>query len=94
MEEQLARWNSHRAKPKHGEVKVFPVITISREPGTGGTNIARKLSETLGMDFISSQIIQKVAQSAQMSEKVVASLDEKDFQVDKSDGRPAYGRPA
>jgi cytidylate kinase len=55
-----------------------PVITISRESGTGGTAIARKLSETLGMDFISSQIVQKVARSAQMSEKVVASLDEKD----------------
>ena len=55
-----------------------PVITISREPGAGGANVARKLSVTLGMDFISSQIIQKVAQSAQMSAKVVASLDEKD----------------
>ena len=68
VQEQVERWNQLRAKPKHGELKVCPVITISREPSTGGTTIARKVSESLGMDFISSQIIQKVAQSAQMSE--------------------------
>ena len=78
VEEQLARWNRLRPKPKYGQIKVCPVITISREPGTGGTKISMKLAETLGMDFISSQIIQKVAQSAQMSERVVATLDEKD----------------
>jgi cytidylate kinase len=76
--EQLERWNRLRARPEQGDFKMCPVITISRESGTGGTTIARKLSEALGMDFISSQIVQKVAQSAQMSEKVVDSLDEKD----------------
>ncbi|TRZ85162.1 cytidylate kinase-like family protein [bacterium] len=91
VEEQIAHWNRLRAKPKHGEVKVYPVITISREPGAGGTTIARKLSETLGMDFISIQIIQKVAQSAQMSERLVASLDEKDVTLREDWVRRLFG---
>ncbi|MBN1664673.1 MAG: cytidylate kinase-like family protein [Deltaproteobacteria bacterium] len=55
-----------------------PVITISREPGSGGSEIARRLSKALNMDLIGSQIIQHVADSAKMSRKVIESFDEKD----------------
>ncbi|MCX5831845.1 MAG: cytidylate kinase-like family protein [Deltaproteobacteria bacterium] len=78
VEEQINKWRSVTAE-RDGEVKVYhPVITISREPGTGGTVIAKRLAEALGMDIMSNQIIHKVAESVQMSEKVVSSLDEKD----------------
>ena len=55
-----------------------PVITISREPGSGGSEIARRLAKALGMELIGSQIIQHVADSAKMSRKVIESLDEKE----------------
>jgi cytidylate kinase len=80
VEEQVTKWNRLRrlmAESKREEAKVRPVITISREPGTGGTEISMKLAEGLDMDFMSGHIIQKVADSVQMSEKVVASLDER-----------------
>lgn len=50
---------------------------ISREPGTGGTAIAIKLAEALDMDVMSGKVIQQVAESAKLSEAVVASLDER-----------------
>jgi cytidylate kinase len=55
-----------------------PIITLSREPGSGGSEIARRLSKALGMDLIGGQIIQHVADSAKMSRKVIESLDEKE----------------
>lgn len=83
VNEQLDKWNVQPTKSRKTKEKQAPVITVSREPGCGGTVIARKLAEALGMDLVSGQIIQKVAESTRMSEKVVASLDEK--QVDLRD---------
>ncbi len=77
VKEQLANGTAAGSDQEDDEERPAPVITVSREPGCGGTAIARKLSSALGMDLVSGQIIQKVADSAEMSEKVVASLDEK-----------------
>ncbi|MGV8078467.1 MAG: AAA family ATPase [Syntrophales bacterium] len=77
VNEQLDKWNGLPVQTRKTKEKPSPVITVSREPGCGGTAIARKLATALGMDLVSGQIIQKVADSAEMSEKVVASLDEK-----------------
>jgi cytidylate kinase len=60
------------------KIKGGPVITISREPGSGGSEIARKLAIALSMDLMGGQIIQHVAESARMSRKVIESLDEKE----------------
>ncbi len=86
VEQQLKKWRGliedgmdvfdyglEREKAKGG-----PVITISREPGSGGSEIARKLAKDLSMDLMGGQIIQHVAESAKMSRKVIESLDEKE----------------
>jgi cytidylate kinase len=88
VEQQLKKW---RTRIGEGEgldvfdygleiekVKGGPVITISREPGSGGSEIARKLAIDLSMDLMGGQIIQHVAESARMSRKVIESLDEKE----------------
>jgi cytidylate kinase len=83
VEEQLEKWrkvlreNINRGLAKE-KFKGGPIITVSREPGSGGSEIARKLSKALGMDLIGAQIIQHVADSAKMSRKVIESLDEKE----------------
>lgn len=86
VEQQLKKWRGlmeegldvfdygfEREKAKGG-----PVITISREPGSGGSEIARKLARDLSMDLMGGQIIQHVAESAKMSRKVIESLDERE----------------
>jgi len=79
VEEQLAKWHSMKTERKREDVKPGPVITVSREAGSGGSEIARRLARELGMDLVGAQIIQQIAERADMSEKVIASLDEKDI---------------
>jgi cytidylate kinase len=81
--QQVDKWRKLLDKAlKHGiEIEKYkggPVITISREPGSGGSEIARRLAKALDMDLIGAQIIQHVADSAKMSRKVIESLDEKE----------------
>ena len=81
--QQVDKWRKLLDKAlKHGiEIEKYkggPIITISREPGSGGSEIARRLAKALDMDLIGAQIIQHVADSAKMSRKVIESLDEKE----------------
>ena len=71
LEMQLEKWR------KEGRVTYRPCITVSREAGAGGSEICRKLAADLKMDLIGGQIIARIAESANMSEKVVKTLDEK-----------------
>jgi hypothetical protein len=50
------------------------VITVSREAGAYGTEIAKKLAAELQMDLLNDQIIGYVAESANISKKVIESL--------------------
>jgi cytidylate kinase len=81
VEEQLKKWKNETAERKAVKARLGPVITVSREPGTGGSEIARTLSRDLKMDLVGAQIIQKIAESADISMKVVESLDEKETTI-------------
>jgi cytidylate kinase len=71
VEYQLERWRMVK-KPK-----LDMTVTISRQTGAGGSEIARRLADEFKMDLMGSQIIQHVAESTHMSTKVVETLDEK-----------------
>ncbi len=75
-EEQIAKWQHLKILQKQKHAKPLPCITISRDPGCGGTAVARRLAKDLGMHLIGSKIIQQVAERADISEKIIASLDE------------------
>ncbi|MDO9229736.1 MAG: cytidylate kinase-like family protein [Syntrophales bacterium] len=81
--EQIAKWDRQRIeqKKKAERYSPRPCITISRDPGSGGTEVARRLARDLGMDLVGSKIIQQVAERADISEKVIASLDEKEVRL-------------
>jgi cytidylate kinase len=78
VEEQAHRWQlrreEHRTKPRR------PVVTVSRLHGAKGGEVARALASELGFDLFDREIIQRVAESTHLSERVVASL-EKDREV-------------
>jgi cytidylate kinase len=83
VSQQLDKWRKLLDKVLKQGVKIEnfqggPVITISREPGSGGSEISRRLSKALKLDLIGGQIIQHVADSAKMSRKVIQSLDERE----------------
>ena len=89
VEQQLKKWRTLIGEGldvfdyglESEKVKGGPIITISREPGSGGSEIARKLAMDLSMDLMGGQIIQHVAESARMSRKVIESLDEKEVSL-------------
>ncbi|MEG0691634.1 MAG: cytidylate kinase-like family protein [Oscillospiraceae bacterium] len=51
------------------------IITISRQYGSGGREIAKKLSEVLNIPFYDNEIIQKAAQKSGYSQEMFAQAD-------------------
>jgi cytidylate kinase len=80
VEEQVRKWNFASQGPKPAKPKIT-VITVSREPGSGGNFIARGLSEKLGLDLFHQEVIHAMANSAKVSTRFVETLDEKAMNV-------------
>jgi cytidylate kinase len=78
VEEQAHRWQLRREE-RRAEAR-RPVVTVSRQHGAKGEEVARSVAKELGLDFFDREIIQRVAESTHLSERVVASL-EKDREV-------------
>jgi len=53
------------------------VITISREHGSGGAEIGRRVAKILGYDYVDKELITEVARRANVPESEVEKLDEK-----------------
>lgn len=58
-----------------------PVITLSREPGSGGRIIAQTLAETLGFDIFHQEMIHQIAESAHVHHRLLETLDERGMNV-------------
>jgi len=80
VNDQILQWNRTRVEKKD-EQKGVRVITISREAGSGGTLIAGKLAKDLGFDLFHREIIQEMAESANISTRLLETLDEKGLSV-------------
>ena len=75
IEEQVRRWEILKTKSVEG--KALPVITLSREPGSGGKFVAKAVAEQLGLDYFHQELINAMAQNADTSTRVIRTLDEK-----------------
>ena len=71
VEYQVDRWR------RIGRRNLDFVITISRQAGAGGSEIARRLAEEFKMDLVGRQLIELVAKSTKMNVKMVELLDER-----------------
>jgi len=80
IEEQVRRWQIIPAEKKKEE-KEISVITISREAGSGGNILAKKLSEQLEYDLFYQEFIHDMAKSARVSVRLLETLDEKGVSV-------------
>ncbi len=76
VEEQVQRWEMLRPEETKEKERI-PLITVSREPGSGGSLIAKGIAEMLGLDFFHGEVIQEMAESARISARLMESLDEK-----------------
>jgi len=80
IEEQVKKWQIMKVKEQKKAI-VFPVITISREPGSGGRIVATELGKKLSLDVFHQEIINEMAESAQVSSRILETLDEKGLSV-------------
>mgnify|MGYP000448173279 CR=1 FL=1 len=75
IEEQVRRWEILRQERQ--ERKPLPVVTLSREPGSGGNLVAKLVADRLKLDLFHQEIINAMAESADTSVRVIRTLDEK-----------------
>ena len=75
IEEQVRRWEI--LKKEKQEEKTLPVITLSREPGSGGKLVARVVADRLGLDLFHQEIINAMAENADTTTRVIRTLDER-----------------
>jgi cytidylate kinase len=76
VDEQVKKWSfGHREKSDHSAA--ITMITVSREPGSGGKLIAKGIAEYLGYDLFHQEMIHEMALSTKVSARVLESLDEK-----------------
>ena len=80
VEEQVRRWQIIQTEEKKTDERIS-VITISREPGSGGNILAERLSQHLDFDLFYQEFIHKMAESAHVSIRLLETLDEKGASV-------------
>ena len=76
IEEQVHRWQLTQKK-EIPEKEGVSIVTLSREPGSGGRIIASRLAEKLKIDIFHQEVIHQIAKDADVSEKLLETLDER-----------------
>lgn len=79
IEEQVRRWEILRQESI--EQKAVPVITVSRQPGSGGKFVAAAVADRLGLDIFHQELINAMAENADTSTRVIRTLDERGFSM-------------
>ena len=79
VEQQARRWQLVREERRPEARK--PVITISRQHGAGGGELAECLARHMGLDVFDREILHQIAESTHLSEQVVFALDDRKREV-------------
>ncbi len=79
VEKTIRKWQIEQKKKYKNPIR--PVITMSRLPGAMGSDLAHKLAADLQIDLYDHEIVEEIARNANVSQKIVESLDEQDRSV-------------
>ena len=79
IEEHVRRWEILRKEKS--EVRTLPVITLSREPGSGGKLVAKAVAERLDLDLFDQALINAMAENADTTTRVIRTLDERSLSM-------------
>ena len=77
VDQQMSKWQMERKKSQIEEYKRPMVVTISREPGSGGRIIAEKIAARMGWDLFYQEVLNEMAKSAKVTKTFMDTLDEK-----------------
>jgi len=76
IEEQMHRWQLMHTERRQ-EKEVLPIITISREPGSGGRIVAQILAAKLKMEVFHQEVLHEMAKRGEVSRQMLATMDER-----------------
>lgn len=79
VEEQAHRWALRR--DERTDEPRPPIVTVARMHGARGDELARRLADELRLGLFDQELLHRIAESAKLSERVVAALDEKDREL-------------
>jgi len=75
VEQQARQWQLTRTERK-GEPR-RPVLTVSHLHGSGGDELVARLAKELKLDVFDREILQQIAETMHLSERVVSALDDR-----------------
>jgi len=81
VEAQARKWQLSRSTGKPRPAAHPSTITLSREPGSGGRLVAAGIARVLGYDLYHQEMIHEMARSADVSRRMLETLDEKALTV-------------
>ncbi len=77
IEQHVKKWEYEKSISHENKTVHAPVVSISREPGSGGRIIAEKLSEKLDFGLFHQEVVHEMAQDANISMRFLEALDER-----------------
>ncbi len=77
IEQRIKKWEYEKNLSQEKKTLQSPVVSISREPGSGGRIIAEKLAEQLGFDLFHQEVVHDMAKDANISMRFLEILDER-----------------
>lgn len=76
VEEQVKNWQLSQVERRKKKTAA-PVITISREPGSGGRLLAQEIAHKHALDLFHQEVLHKMAASAKVNATLLETLDER-----------------
>lgn len=72
---QIKKWQSMYSQADRQAEPRLPTITLSMEPGSGGSILAQKIADRLDFDLFNRAIVEEIAKSAEIRETVIETLE-------------------
>lgn len=80
IDEQIKRWELDK-KQLPQLIEAYRSVTISRESGSRGQEVAQKLAQKTGFNLFHNEILEAMIQSSKISKTLLETLDEKSMNV-------------
>ena len=75
VKNQVKKWEDLYSEGARKTEAVPPVITLSMQPGSGGTAIGDQLAKRLDYDFFNRDIVEEISKSTKIRSTVINSLE-------------------
>ena len=73
VDRQVRKWESER---RYAEQRHLPIISVSREYGSRGSDFAQAIATKAGFDFWDQEIVHAMAKRSGVADRLVETLDE------------------